>query len=94
MLRMLIWLRGTKRVASLPRFWFSTDKLSALERWRHANKQTTEIIRTDEQRHRITAAAETDPAEAQKDAANAVREWEASGYSDYMSNQRKNGWKT
>jgi hypothetical protein len=60
---------------------------SALDKWRDAHNKKEPVVNLEDG----TRTPENANEQATLDAA---REWESSGYSEYMEKQRKNGWKT
>ena len=70
--------------------------LSALEKWRAANKQkdrpvVPSALALDNAKIVSTPGKDADAGTA---AEAAVKHWEESGYQEYMEGQRRNGWKT
>lgn len=70
--------------------------LSALEKWRAASKKkdspvAPSAMALDKAKAALVQGKEADAATA---AEAAVKQWEESGYQEYMEGQRRNGWKT
>ena len=74
----------------------SGPPLTALEKWRAANKQkdrpvVSSVLALDNAKIVSTPGKDADAGTA---AEAAVKQWEESGYQEYMEGQRRNGWKT